>query len=188
MILAVMMILTCVFYQPALTQATEVDQSNQHWPKKAASPDDNNIPLGDYVNIKTDKGDIKIELYPTMAPRTVANFKALIASGFYNGLTFHRVVPDYVVQGGDPAGDGTGGPGYTIKHEFNILHHLTGSLGMARGSRLDSAASQFYICLSPQSRLDGNYTVFGKVIKGMSVVNRIEVGDVMKIVTIQASK
>jgi peptidyl-prolyl cis-trans isomerase B (cyclophilin B) len=124
-------------------------------------------------------GTIKIEFYPDSAPNTVANFEKLANSGFYNGLTFHRVEPGFVVQGGDPNGDGTGGPGYKIKAEFNNRKHVTGTVAMARASQPDSAGSQFYICLAPASFLDNNYTVFGQVTEGMDLVQQIRRGDKM---------
>jgi peptidyl-prolyl cis-trans isomerase B (cyclophilin B) len=130
-------------------------------------------------------GVIEIELYPEDAPKTVENFITLTKKGFYNGLTFHRVVPGFVVQGGDPNGNGTGGPGYTIKAEFNKRHHLRGTVAMARSQDPDSAGSQFYICLAKQPSLDNNYTVFGQVVKGMDVVDKISVGDRMKSVVIE---
>lgn len=129
-------------------------------------------------------GTIKIEFYPDSAPNTVANFEKLANSGFYNGLTFHRVVDGFVAQGGDPAGNGTGGPGYKIKAEFNNRKHLTGTLAMARSQHPDSAGSQFYICLAPQPFLDGQYTVFGQVTEGMDLVKKIRIGDKMKTVKV----
>ena len=124
-------------------------------------------------------GTISFELYSDVAPNTVANFEKLANTGFYNGLTFHRVEPGFVVQGGDPNGDGTGGPGYKIKAEFNSRKHLTGTLAMARANQPDSAGSQFYICLAPAPFLDGNYTVFGQVTQGMELVQGIRKGDKM---------
>lgn len=129
-------------------------------------------------------GTIKIEFYPDSAPNTVANFEKLANTGFYNGLTFHRVEPGFVVQGGDPNGDGTGGPGYKIKAEFNNRKHLTGTVAMARASHPDSAGSQFYICLAPASFLDNNYTVFGQVTEGMELVQQIRRGDKMSSVKV----
>src|SRR5689334_18951496 len=125
-------------------------------------------------------GTIKIEFYPDSAPNTVANFEKLANTGFYNGLNFHRIVPGFVVQGGDPNGDGTGGPGYKIKAEFNERKHLTGTVAMARSSDPNSAGSQFYICLEPQPSLDRQYTVFGQVTEGMDLVRNIRKGDKMK--------
>ncbi len=129
-------------------------------------------------------GEITIEFFPEDAPKTVENFVTLAKKGFYNGLTFHRVEPGFVVQGGDPKGNGTGGPGYTIKDEFNKQKHVRGALAMARTQAPNSAGSQFYITLAPAHFLDGQYTVFGKVVSGMDVVDRIKVGDKMKSVKI----
>jgi peptidyl-prolyl cis-trans isomerase B (cyclophilin B) len=135
--------------------------------------------------ITMDKGgEIAIEFFPADAPKTVANFVTLAKKGFYDGLTFHRVEPGFVVQGGDPNGNGSGGPGYTIKAEFNKQKHVRGAVAMARTPDPDSAGSQFYICLGPAPFLDGKYTVFGIVTKGMDVVDRIRVGDRMKSVRI----
>jgi peptidyl-prolyl cis-trans isomerase B (cyclophilin B) len=128
--------------------------------------------------IETDKGNIVLELFEKDAPKTVANFEKLIKQGFYNGLTFHRVIPDFVIQGGCPKGDGTGGPGYTIKCEINPRKHGTGALSMAHAGK-DTGGSQFFITHSPQPHLNGVHTVFGKVIDGMDVVNKIRQGDVM---------
>ena len=129
-------------------------------------------------------GEIRMEFYPKDAPKTVENFVVLAKKGFYNGLTFHRVVPDFVVQGGCPKGNGTGGPGYTIKAEFNTQKHLRGAVAMARSQHPDSAGSQFYICYGPTPHLDGSYTVFGRVVAGMEHVDRIKQGDRMTSVTI----
>jgi len=139
--------------------------------------------------IKTEKGEIVIEFLEKDAPKHVANFIKLAKEGFYNGLTFHRVVPGFVVQGGDPAGDGTGGPGYTIPAEIKAKHVdgavAAARLGDAANPARNSSGSQFYICLGPQSYLDGQYTVFGQVTKGMDVVKKITVGDKMLSVTIE---
>ena len=128
-------------------------------------------------------GTIKIELYPEYAPNTVANFVNLIEKGFYDGLTFHRLVPGFVLQGGDPEGNGTGGPGYTIDGEFkangyskNTLSHDKGVISMARSADYDSAGSQFFIVLddSVKASLDNLYAGFGKVIEGMDIIEEIE--------------
>ena len=129
-------------------------------------------------------GEIRLEFYPEDAPKTVENFVTLAKKGFYNGLNFHRVVPDFVVQGGCPKGNGTGGPGYQIKAEFNKQKHVRGSLAMARSQDPDSAGSQFYICYGATQHLDGQYTVFGRVVSGMEHVDRIKQGDKMTAVTI----
>ncbi len=138
------------------------------------------------TTIETDKGTMILELYPNEAPGTVANFSKLARSGFYEGLTFHRVIPNFVIQGGDPNGDGTGGPGYTIKCETdgNPHKHLRGSISMAHRGR-DTGGSQFFICHSPQPHLDGVHTVFGRVIQGLDVLDEIRQGDHMTHVTIQ---
>ncbi|SMP38567.1 peptidylprolyl isomerase [Anoxynatronum buryatiense] len=135
--------------------------------------------------IETRKGTMVIELFEQDAPGTVANFEKLIKDGFYDGLTFHRVIPDFVIQGGCPHGTGTGGPGYTIKCELdnNPKRHERGSLSMAHAGR-DTGGSQFFVCHSPQPHLDGNHTVFGKVVEGLEVVDDIRQGDVMDKVTI----
>ncbi len=132
--------------------------------------------------MKTNKGDIHIEFFDKDAPNTVANFVKLAKSGFYNGLKFHRVIPNFVIQGGCPRGDGTGGPGYKIKCEINPNKHLAGSLSMAHAGR-DTGGSQFFICHSPQSHLDGVHTVFGHT-QNMDVVNTIRAGDKMNEVVI----
>jgi peptidylprolyl isomerase/peptidyl-prolyl cis-trans isomerase B (cyclophilin B) len=142
------------------------------------------VPQGKHVKIETENGEVIIELYPDTAPNTVASFKALISRGFYDGLKFHRVIPGFMAQGGDPTGTGMGGPGYTVKAEFNARRHLRGTLSMARTRDPDSAGSQFFICFAPQPHLDGQYTVFGQVIRGMDVVDKIRPGTVMKKLTV----
>ncbi|MCK4974381.1 MAG: peptidylprolyl isomerase, partial [Sulfurimonas sp.] len=121
-----------------------------------------------WAKVSTAKGDIWIKLYPDEAPNTVANFAHLANTGFYNDLTFHRVIPGFVAQGGCPIGNGTGGPGYKIKCETvgNPNKHEVGSLSMAHAGK-DTGGSQFFICYNPLPHLDGVHTVFGKVIKGM---------------------
>ena len=111
--------------------------------------------------IKTDKGDINIDFFDDDAPNTVKNFVDLITKKFYDGLTFHRVIPNFVIQGGCPTGDGTGGPGYQIDCEINDNLHVAGTLSMAHAGK-DTGGSQFFICHSPQPHLDGVHTVFGK--------------------------
>ena len=127
-----------------------------------------------------ESGDvIKIELSPDDAPITVENFKTLVEKGFYDGLIFHRVIKDFMIQGGDPDGVGTGGPGYGIKGEFrangvfNPISHKRGVISMARSSAYDSAGSQFFIVHKDSTYLDGQYAAFGKVIEGMDVVDKI---------------
>lgn len=124
-------------------------------------------------------GDIVAELYPEMAPQSVNNFLSLAESGFYNGLTFHRVIEGFMIQGGCPLGNGTGGPGYSIKGEFTIngvdnpLSHTKGVLSMARAQSFDTAGSQFFIVHKPATFLDGQYAAFGKVISGLSIIDQI---------------
>ena len=126
-------------------------------------------------------GAIVMELYPDKAPNTVNNFISLVSSGFYDDNSFHRLVPGFVLQGGDPNGDGTGGPGYSIKGEFknngfdgNDLKHKEKIVSMARSSDMDSAGSQFFIMLGTSSYLDGDYAAFGKVIDGFDIITEIE--------------
>ncbi len=123
--------------------------------------------------VETNMGTFSFKFYPEDAPQTVASFKKLANKGFYDGLIFHRVIPGFMMQGGDPTGTGTGGPGYTIKAEFNKHSHVAGTVSMARSGDPDSAGSQFFVCLAPASHLDGQYTVFGQVIDGMDVVDAI---------------
>lgn len=126
-----------------------------------------------------DGGIIKAELYPEVAPNTVKNFISLINKGFYDGLIFHRVIPGFMIQGGDPMGTGVGGPGYTIKGEFsgngfkNDLKHDRGVLSMARSGHPDSAGSQFFVMVENAPHLDGQYASFGKVIEGIEVADKI---------------
>ncbi len=132
------------------------------------------------VTMELQNGDnIKIELYPEIAPNTVNNFISLVSKGFYDGLKFHRVIRGFMIQGGDPEGTGMGGPDYSIKGEFsynnfpNDLKHTAGVLSMARSQRPDSAGSQFFIMHKDSPHLDGSYAAFGKVIEGMEAVNKI---------------
>jgi len=132
------------------------------------------------VTITMDDGkDIKIELYPDIAPITVENFVKLVKDGFYDGLTFHRIIPGFMIQGGDPEGTGMGGPGWTIKGEFssngvkNDLKHTRGVISMARSMNPNSAGSQFFIMHKDSPHLDGDYAAFGKVTEGMEEVDRI---------------
>jgi peptidyl-prolyl cis-trans isomerase B (cyclophilin B) len=140
---------------------------------------------GRIVSIETNKGTFKFVLFEEKAPVTTKNFIDLATSRFYDGLTFHRYVPGFVIQGGDPKGDGTGGSSKTIPLEVNsALTHEEGALGMARSQDPNSASSQFYVCLAPAHQLDGSYAVFGKVTEGMDVVKNLRVGDKMNKVTI----
>lgn len=137
------------------------------------------------ARIKTVHGDIVFYFYKKDAPNTTARIKELITSGFYNGLTFHRVIPGFVVQGGDPKGNGTGGSGKNIVAEFNKNKHVPGTVAMARSSDPNSADSQFYISLGTHPHLDNKYTVFGFVGEGLDVANKIQKGDKMISVTLE---
>lgn len=130
--------------------------------------------------IHTKFGEITLKFFPDVAPNHAKNFIELARKGFYNGTTFHRVVPKFVIQGGDPntkdpdrSKHGTGGPGYNVKAEFNKKPHKRGTLSMARSSHPDSAGSQFFICVADAPFLDGNYTAFGEVVAGMEVADKI---------------
>ena len=156
----------------------------------------NNAPIDEpkeqVAVVKTGQGTFVIKFYPDSAPVAVENFRKLIEKGFYDGITFHRRENTKnlsIIQGGDPNGDGTGGPGYTIIDEYtnaNQRPHLRGTVAMARTNAPNSAGSQFYICLKPQRFLDGRYTTFGQVIKGMDVVDKLRVGDVIKTAKLEA--
>lgn len=155
--------------------ADQDSQNSSEQDKEQKSEGENPI-----VTITMENDDeIKIELYPDIAPNTVANFISLVNKGFYDGLIFHRVIPDFMIQGGDPEGTGTGGPGYAIKGEFssngfdNELKHERGVISMARSSAPDSAGSQFFIMVDTSSSLDGDYAAFGKVTEGMDAVDKI---------------
>ena len=137
------------------------------------------------ANIETNRGVIEIALYPEYAPKTVNNFVFLAREGFYDGVSFHRVIDDFMVQGGDPTGTGRGGPGYRFEDEVrgNPLMHETGVISMANAGS-NTNGSQFFITHLPQPHLNGKHTVFGKVTSGMDVVNSIRQGDIMTKVTI----
>jgi cyclophilin family peptidyl-prolyl cis-trans isomerase len=141
------------------------------------------------ATISTEKGDIVVNLDAGAAPQTVSNFVFLAREGFYDGLTFHRVEPGFVIQGGDPLGTGAGGPGYTVPAEIE-LKHIKGAIAMARrGDQVNperaSSGSQFYITLDATPFLDGAYTAFGEVVEGMDVVESVAVGDVIDSITIE---
>jgi peptidyl-prolyl cis-trans isomerase B (cyclophilin B) len=137
------------------------------------------------ASIETNRGTIELELFPGYAPKTVNNFVFLAQDGFYDGVTFHRVISDFMIQGGDPTGTGCGGPGYRFEDELegNPLRHERGVISMANAGP-DTNGSQFFITHGPQRHLDGRHTVFGKVTKGMDVVDAIRQGDTMVKVTV----
>lgn len=140
------------------------------------------------ATIETTRGTIVLELYPAHAPKTVNNFVFLTRQGFYDGLKFHRVISNFMIQGGDPTGTGTGGPGYRFADETygNPLKHETGVISMANAGA-NTNGSQFFITHSPQPHLNGRHTVFGRVIEGQEVVDSIRQGDVMNKITITES-
>jgi cyclophilin family peptidyl-prolyl cis-trans isomerase len=140
-----------------------------------------------FVTIKTNKGDIKIELLPEVAPFTVMNFLKLSENNYYDKTVFHRVVSNFVIQGGDPTGTGYGGPGYSIRSEFSPLSYETGVLGMASSGK-DTEGSQFFVTHSATPHLDGRYTLFGKVTEGMDVVDNIMIGDLIIDIEIDSPK
>ena len=155
----------------------------QQWSQPPAMEID---PARNYrATIETTRGKIVLELYPTYAPKTVNNFVFLARQGFYDGLKFHRVISNFMIQGGDPLGTGTGGPGYKFEDEVrnNPLKHETGVISMANAGA-NTNGSQFFITHLPQPHLNGKHTVFGKVIEGQEVVNAVKQNDVMQKVTI----
>jgi len=143
------------------------------------------MPEKQYIaTIETEKGNLVLELFASDVPMTVNNFVSLARDGFYDGLTFHRVVPGFMVQGGCPIGDGTGGPGYRFDDEITEHTHVAGALSMAN-SGPNTNGSQFFITYTPQHHLNGNHSVFGQLVEGMDVLERIEQGDVMIRITIE---
>ena len=130
-------------------------------------------PKEQIVVVETSMGTFKIALLKDKAPKTCDNFVKLVTKGFYNGLAFHRIIPNFMIQGGCPKGDGSGGPGYTIKAEFNDTVHVPGIVSMARTADPDSAGSQFFVCVGTCPWLDRQYTAFGKVIEGYPIVEKI---------------
>lgn len=144
---------------------------------------------GYLVTMETNRGMIELELFPQYAPKTVNNFVFLVREGFYDGVPFHRVIGDFMIQGGDPTGTGRGGPGYRFEDEFkgNPLTHDANVISMANAGP-DTNGSQFFITHSPQPHLNGKHTVFGKVVKGAEIVDAIRQGDRMERVSVQENK
>jgi cyclophilin family peptidyl-prolyl cis-trans isomerase len=160
--------------------ATRIRPAPTTWPASTyALPRVATPPVSTQVFLETDRGEIQIELAVLDAPLTAETFVTLARKGFFDGLTFHRVVPDFVIQGGDPRGDGEGGPGFTIRDELNQRPYLRGTVGMALDWE-DTGGSQFFITHSPQPHLDARYTVFGRVLAGMEVVDQIQPWDVIR--------
>lgn len=180
------------YYAPSVEQAQTKPASPQ---KPATTPHKQQAqtkkqPEVAYVKMTIkDRGDLIIELNLKEAPRTSENFLNLVKEGFYDGIRFHRVVPDFVIQAGDPQSKtlpmghprlGTGGSGKNIKFEPNNLKHKRGAIGMARAADPDSASSQFYICLKDLPQLDGNYVIFGRVVEGIEIIDSVRVGDTIE--------
>lgn len=136
------------------------------------------------AEVSTSKGSFTIDLLPEAAPLNVDNFIQLANRGYFNGITFHRVVPNFVIQGGDPRGDGNGGPGYSIRCEINQVPYERGAVGMALSGK-DTGGSQWFVTHAPQPHLDGGYTVFGRVTAGMNVVDNIVRGDVIRSISVK---
>jgi len=152
----------------------EIKETIKHKEKKVVDT------TGNIVNLELETGTVVIELLPDVAPETVKSFKNLVSKGFYDGLTFHRVIPGFMAQGGDPEGTGMGNAGFKLKAEFNATKHVRGTVAMARSTDPNSASCQFYICYGPQPHLDGQYTVFGQVTSGMELIDDVKNGTVMK--------
>jgi peptidyl-prolyl cis-trans isomerase B (cyclophilin B) len=155
-------------------------------PKQYSSPPEMQIdPNKKYTAIiETEKGNLVLELFAADVPVTVNNFVFLAREGFYDNTTFHRVIEDFMAQGGDPTGTGSGGPGYKFDDEFTSHSHVTGALSMANAGA-NTNGSQFFICYSPQHHLDGHHSVFGQLIEGMDVLLQIKNGDVIKRIVIE---
>ena len=157
------------------TDAPPSQQTETRMPKSYSSPPPMSIdPNKTYTaTMETGEGTMTAELYPKIAPQTVNAFVFLAREGFYEGVIFHRVIPGFMIQGGDPAGTGTGGPGYKLKAEFNDMKHERGVLSMARTSDPNSAGSQFFVMHANSPHLDNQYTAFGKVTSGLEVIDKI---------------
>jgi cyclophilin family peptidyl-prolyl cis-trans isomerase len=158
----------------ALTGSVGAAVSTSMPPAVIDEDDEDDMPVGEIAEVITNKGTLLLQFFPDVAPAHVQNFKRLVRDGFYDGLTFHRLLPGYILQGGCPRGDGFGGPGWQLDNEFNRRTHRRGTLSMARFAHPDSAGSQFFICLDDRPELDGKQTVFGRVIRGEDTLQAIE--------------
>ncbi len=181
LLIAVMMFSSCGKKSATKTFPTLTTEEIEALKKKVQALPNEPVKPGEKAYIKTTMGDIEFEFFTEEAPNHCANFKKLANAGFYDGVTFHRVIPGFVIQGGDiltrdndPSNDGTGDAGYTIDAEFSNIHHDRGIVSTARSPQsINSASTQFFICVAPKYHLDGQYTVFGRVTKGMDVVDKI---------------
>ena len=177
----------------ALTKATGVDRRSSIQPAGPPAHADYDWQLlrslgpRPMADIVTDRGTVTLDLLPNEAPFTVVSFVRLARAGFFDGLTFHRVVPNFVVQGGDPRGDGWGGPGYALRTESSPMSYERGSVGMASAGN-DTEGSQFFVTHVPTPHLDARYTIFARVVRGMDVVDRLQVGDTIKSVRIRGQR
>ncbi len=176
-VLALVFLFACGMSEKAMDEKKEskevAEKGEEVEPLKEFTGEDYIDPKGKIAVMETSMGTIKLKFFPEVAPTHVQSFIHLANKGFYDGLTFHRVIDGFVIQGGCPKGDGTGGPGYRIKAEFNDIKHDLGVLSMARSADPDSGGSQFFICLGPLPNLDNKYTVFGTTIEGIDVVKAI---------------
>ncbi len=171
-----------------LNSCFQSSEDNKNTEANASNPDEitaqsltlnkNGLSVESIV-IKTVHGNITFKLYPEKAPNTVTRIIKLVNDGFYDGIKFHRVVPNFVIQAGDPTGTGSSGSGKKLKAEFNDAQHIKGTVAMARTNDPDSADSQFYIALNTLPHLDGKYTVFGQVVDGLDVITKVQQGDVI---------
>jgi peptidyl-prolyl cis-trans isomerase B (cyclophilin B) len=181
---AVISLVGCASKEEAKTTKADTEvNKEEEVPQLVSYPQNDVIASNDKLPVATikvkDYGEMKLELYPSIAPNTVNNFISLANKGFYNGLNFHRIIDKFMVQGGDPQGNGTGGPGYSIKGEFstnnfpNKLLHKVGIISMARSAEANSAGSQFFIMTADAPHLDGNYAAFGRIIDGLDVLTKL---------------
>ena len=167
-----LLMLSVFFLACACAQQPSEEAASQEAPTTSEPP--KSTPERPIVVIETDSGRIVTEFYPEVAPITCDSILSLVNQGFYNGLTFHRIVPNFVIQGGDPLGNGTGNAGWQIPAEFSSRQHVAGTLSMARApDDINSSSCQFFICLTAVPHLDGQYNLFGQVIEGMDVVHKL---------------
>jgi len=150
--------------KPKVTGETKKVETKKYMKRNVADPE---------IAIETDEGAMKLELFPDVAPAHVDSMLSLIKKGFYNGLTFHRIIDGFMIQGGDPKGDGSGNAGYNLPAEFSQLKHIEGTLSMARAQDPNSASCQFFICLAAAPHLDGKYTIFGQLMEGTEALHKI---------------
>ena len=185
LVLVTLLLASCGGQAPELSPTPEPSPASE--PKTYSAPPPMTIDTSKQytATIETEKGNLVLELFASDVPRTVNNFVFLASEKFYDGTTFHRVIPDFMAQGGDPTGTGTGTPGYSFADEFTEYTHVTGALSMAN-SGSNTNGCQFFITYAPQPHLDGKHSVFGQLIEGMDVLEKIEQGDTIIRITIEA--